>query len=251
MSIVFTHTQHTQQQASSSEEVKSFHSLSIYTSIIIITSSYMQVRQREDDVTKIMMNTQYQFEPVEQAPNVMRHTQVRGFEDDSDEEAGHMDNIEMPDEKRKNVGEIAPEPAPDIPVPVEPVMKPESLPLAAYIADEIFFSGNMPDFKNHMKYKLAVMIFDWELAQNNSQKFKAVVAGIPYMLLYFGDIIMRGVSQVYLANHPITGICICIGLWTTSYHLLVFGLCGSIVSTVAAYMVCTPKMEELEAGLCG
>jgi hypothetical protein len=176
----------------------------------------------------------------------MPDARVRAFEDDSeysDEEAGPKDISEkdIAEARLKDIKEK----------PVEPLAKPESLPLAAYIADEIFFSGNMPDFKTYIKYKLAVMIFDWELAQNNSQKFKAAVAGIPYMLLYFGDIIMRGVSQVYLANHPITGICICIGLWTTSYHLLVFGLCGSIVSTVAAYMVCTPKMEELEAGLCG
>lgn len=170
----------------------------------------------------------------------MPESRVRAFEEDSeesDEELGPKDIV-----KKK----------PSLPSdPVEPVTKPESLHIVPYVVDEIFFAGNMPDFKSYIKYKLAVMLSDIESTDSKVAKFWAVVCGLPYMFLYFADIMLRGVSQVYLANHPITGLCICIGLWTTSVDLLVFGLCGSIVSTIAAYLVCTPKMEELEAGLCG
>ena len=121
----------------------------------------------------------------------------------------------------------------------------------AYCIDEIFFSGNMPDFKTYIKFKLSQTILCVEASKSFSTKAWILLKGVPFLLLYFVDIVLRGVSQVYLCNHPLCGLLICIGLWTTSFELLIFGLVGSAVSTVAGYIISSPKLEEVEAGLCG
>ena len=65
------------------------------------------------------------------------------------------------------------------------------------------------------------------------------------------DVILRGIAQVFLCDHPITGGFICIGLALTSTELLLHTVVGTIFSTIGAHFIGTARMEEVRSGLCG
>lgn len=65
------------------------------------------------------------------------------------------------------------------------------------------------------------------------------------------DIILRGVGQVYVCNHPITGLCICIGLFITSPTLCAFAIAGTIGSTLSGFLLVSPDWQEISNGLFG
>jgi urea transporter len=65
------------------------------------------------------------------------------------------------------------------------------------------------------------------------------------------DIILRGISQVFLCDHPLCGILISIGLILTSYELFLYAVWGTIFSTVGAYLIGTASMDDIRSGLCG
>jgi len=99
----------------------------------------------------------------------------------------------------------------------------------AIALDEIFYSGSMPRWKKY-------------LIDNKSTNF------VVY-LLFLVDIILRGISQVYLCDNPVSGIFICIALGITSMSLLGYALLGTLFATLGAFIVATPPIADITSGL--
>ena len=75
--------------------------------------------------------------------------------------------------------------------------------------------------------------------------------GVVITLLVIANVIFRGISQVYLCNHPISGIFICIGLALSSTRLIVYTLVGTICSTIGSVILTLPETNYIVSGLCG
>lgn len=119
------------------------------------------------------------------------------------------------------------------------------------IYDDIFHSGSMPlltaYFHDYDFYPLDVdpeQLPVWE-------HFQVYLQHIPFLCLYYATIVLRGVGQVYICNHPVTGLCVCVGLYLSSPTLLVYALLGAVFENIGAYVVCKPVVGEVEAGLFG
>ncbi|CAN0443614.1 unnamed protein product, partial [Ectocarpus fasciculatus] len=65
------------------------------------------------------------------------------------------------------------------------------------------------------------------------------------------SIVLRGISQVYLCNNPLTGVFICAGLYVTDPQLLVYALVGTVCATLGASLLCLPASTEIVSGLTG
>jgi urea transporter len=114
------------------------------------------------------------------------------------------------------------------------------------ILDELFFAGNMPVFQAYLqKYSF---LGDYVAKESN---WKESVHFVVISLACCISIVLRGVSQVYLCNNPLTGVMICIGLYLTDPKLLVFGLVGTTCATLFASVVCLPASTEIVSGLTG
>jgi urea transporter len=65
------------------------------------------------------------------------------------------------------------------------------------------------------------------------------------------DLILRGISQVYLCDHPISGLLIAIGVGLSSCTLLLHGVLGVMGSTLGATVVCRLPYSKISNGLVG
>jgi len=65
------------------------------------------------------------------------------------------------------------------------------------------------------------------------------------------DITLRGISQVFLCDNPVSGLFICAGLACTSPELLAYALIGTVCGTVGAALLATAPAKDVAAGLCG
>lgn len=65
------------------------------------------------------------------------------------------------------------------------------------------------------------------------------------------DLILRGISQVYLCDNPITGLLIAIGVGLSSFSLILHGILGVIGSTLGATIVCRLPYSKINTGLVG
>lgn len=72
-----------------------------------------------------------------------------------------------------------------------------------------------------------------------------------YSTLLFIDITLRGISQVFLCNNPLTGIFILAGVAVTSWELMLYALLSTVISTISAATIGRPPPEDILAGLCG
>lgn len=72
-----------------------------------------------------------------------------------------------------------------------------------------------------------------------------------YFFLLCVDIILRGISEVFLCNNPVTGFLICMGLACTSGYLMGYAILGTIFSTLAAIYIGRSPTDDIFAGLCG
>lgn len=123
-------------------------------------------------------------------------------------------------------------------------------PEALSILDDILFSGTMPKFRRY------IQSFEVPCNENTALVGEQVLnycrQNILYITLSFVDIVLRGVSQVYLCDNPITGICICIGLLVTNSALCAYAIIGCIFSTLSACLMIHPtNLSELRSGLYG
>jgi urea transporter len=71
------------------------------------------------------------------------------------------------------------------------------------------------------------------------------------LLLLVIDVVLRGIAQVFLCNHPISGIFICIGLAFTSGQMLGYSILTTALATGTALFVATAPLPDVLAGLCG
>lgn len=97
--------------------------------------------------------------------------------------------------------------------------------------EEVFYSGSMPTQKIYLDSRKSDNLF--------------------FSILFLIDVVLRGISQVYLCDHPITGVFICFGLAWTSWGLLGYALLGTAFSTLGAFVIATPPKEDITSGLCG
>ena len=119
------------------------------------------------------------------------------------------------------------------------------------ILDDIFMSGSMP--------KLSAFLHSYEFYPPDVDPENLAVMGhvevyrkhIPFLCLYYANIILRGVGQVYICNNPATGLMVCIGLCITSPTLMMYALLGAIFANLGAYVICPPSNDEIESGLFG
>ena len=84
-----------------------------------------------------------------------------------------------------------------------------------------------------------------------NEVFSSIFRSVPYFGVVSVDIILRGIAQVYLCNHPVSGLLISIGLFLTFPELLMFAIVGCIGSTLASFMVCRETFVNIQSGLCG
>lgn len=116
------------------------------------------------------------------------------------------------------------------------------------IVDELFLSGNMPAVQAY----LIRHSFMGEFPQKDTGS--AITEKLHYAVvsvLLLVNILLRGISQVYLCNNPLSGILICIGLYLTDPKLLIYALVGCASATFGAFAVCLPASTEILSGLTG
>lgn len=65
------------------------------------------------------------------------------------------------------------------------------------------------------------------------------------------NMILLGVSQVYICEHPFCGLLIAIAVGLTSGELLLHCLLGVASSTAAGYLLCRLPFEKIKSGLLG
>ncbi|XP_065653889.1 urea transporter DVU1160-like [Hydra vulgaris] len=112
---------------------------------------------------------------------------------------------------------------------------------------EICLTGSMLNTQTHLYNK------SYFCKKNNkcSKKWTYHLERILYTLLIIIDVVLRGFGQVFLCNHPITGILISVGLYLTSVKLLIYAIVGASCSTVAAMIISLPPFSEVGSGLLG
>jgi hypothetical protein len=120
------------------------------------------------------------------------------------------------------------------------------------VFEEVFLSGNMQRTQD--------FILRWSYFNKNRpadavlpRPFHWLAPLVPLFmsLVLCADVVFRGIAQVYLCNHPISGILVCIGLAHESTQLLVFGLMGTACATLMCWLICVPNPSEVLSGLCG
>ena len=119
------------------------------------------------------------------------------------------------------------------------------------IVDDVFLSGSMP--------KLSAFLHSFEFYSADVDPENLAFLGhvevyckhIPFLCLYYANIILRGVGQVYICNNPVTGLLVCVGLYLSSPTLMLYGLLGAIFANLGAYLICPPSNDEIESGLFG
>lgn len=123
--------------------------------------------------------------------------------------------------------------------------------LAWKIFDDVFKSGHMPLFSAYFhEYDFYPLDVDPK-SLSLFEHVRIYAMNAPFVILYYASIVLRGVSQVFLCNHPITGLCICIGLALSSPTLMMYALLGAIFENIGAFLVCQPVIAEMERGLFG
>jgi hypothetical protein len=119
------------------------------------------------------------------------------------------------------------------------------------ILDEIFMSGSMPKFTAYLReYEFYPHHVDPETLSLEGH-FYAYANNIPFLCLYYANVVLRGVGQVYICNNPVTGLFVCIGLCISSPVLMMYGLLGAAFANIGALVMCPPATEEIESGLFG
>ena len=71
-----------------------------------------------------------------------------------------------------------------------------------------------------------------------------------HLSIIYIDSVFRGISQVMFANNPLTGIIITIGLFIGNWQLAFYGLFGTCVSTMTAYLF-QVNPSSIQSGLFG
>ena len=101
------------------------------------------------------------------------------------------------------------------------------------IWEDIFMGGNMPRLQRYI------------VSMESNKSYMHLCS------FYIPNIVFRGISQVFLCNHPVTGVFICIGLALTSVELMFHAIIGSAMGSVGTFIVGGYPLSEIENGLAG
>ena len=116
------------------------------------------------------------------------------------------------------------------------------------VVDELLFAGNMPVLQDYL-LKYGFLGGASLEAKEGTLLDKAHYLAVS--IACAASIVLRGISQVYLCNNPLTGILICAGLYVTDPKLLVYALVGTVCATLGASLLCLPASTEIVSGLTG
>lgn len=111
------------------------------------------------------------------------------------------------------------------------------------ILHELFMSGDMENTQKILIRESKIFI-------------KSVLVGSPtfsstfYFIALCIDIILRGVSQVFLCNHPISGVFILLGLSLSHINYVLYAILGTILSTLSFFLF-SHQLKHIFAGLAG
>lgn len=103
--------------------------------------------------------------------------------------------------------------------------------LLVEVCSEVFLTGDMPNYK---KFVL----------KNHSRH-------VGFYLLLWLDVLLRGVSQVFLCDNPVSGLFILAGLACTSWSLVGYALLGTLFSSLGALLIARAPVDKVTSGLCG
>jgi urea transporter len=106
---------------------------------------------------------------------------------------------------------------------------------------EIFLSGSMSTTQE------LLVLYSYGILSKRVDRFTNALAWCGLII----DVVLRGIAQVFLCNHPISGIFICIGLAFTSFEMLGYSLLTTALATYSALIVATAPKDDVLAGLCG
>ena len=127
----------------------------------------------------------------------------------------------------------------------------ENKELLSLILDDITMSGSMPKLTQYLRdYEFYPPDADPENMSLRDHCYH-YLDHPSFLCLYYANIVLRGVAQVYICNNPVTGLFVCIGLCITSPVLMMYALIGSAVSNLGAFLMVRPATEEFESGLFG
>ena len=101
------------------------------------------------------------------------------------------------------------------------------------VVKEVFLDGNMP------------LTQEYIISSITSKSY------IHFFCLYIPNIVLRGISQVFLCNNPVTGVFICIGLSFTSIELMFCAIIGSTMGNIGALVMGGYPIKDIENGLAG
>lgn len=83
------------------------------------------------------------------------------------------------------------------------------------------------------------------------KKHKNILIKIYYLILFFIDIILRSIGQVFLCDNALSGLLILIGVGCSSIHLIICGIIGAIFANIGAYYFGSADMNDIASGMCG
>ena len=101
------------------------------------------------------------------------------------------------------------------------------------VLKEVFLSGNMDSSKKYFcSYK------------DSSYKPVAVICSVV-------DVVLRGISQVYICDHPLCGLLIAIAVGLSSVELLLHCVLGVMACTASGFLLCRLPYAKISNGLLG
>ena len=101
------------------------------------------------------------------------------------------------------------------------------------VLKEVFLSGNMDNSKKYFcSYK------------DSSYKPVAVICSVV-------DVVLRGISQVYICDHPLCGLLIAIAVGLSSVELLLHCVLGVMACTASGFLLCRLPYAKISNGLLG
>ena len=98
---------------------------------------------------------------------------------------------------------------------------------------------NVP-IQAHFSFRKYTGTMSWSISWSSKQN----------VLVHFIDCCLRGVSQVYLINNPITGIFLLVAIGIDSMYTLLYAIVGLVASTATGFLLGAGK-PSLSAGLYG
>lgn len=103
-------------------------------------------------------------------------------------------------------------------------MKKEDVDIQKMLFEEIFMTGSMPVVKRFLTEQFEDYI------ETRDPKL------LTYVAWFVVDVILRGIAQVFLCDHPVTGIFVLFGIGITSIELVGYSILGTLFGTLGCLL---------------